>query len=102
MKNSPAYKVKIVSGIAIRKLFTEHKFGDRLTKCVETCAEETPPTHAKYCCSVRMCRYVDTTIKEEIAVIAHVTYANERKKPKSEITKLLIGAVIFRHYFSQH
>jgi len=104
MTKPPTYKVKFVSHKKMIQLFAQFNFDARLKNkdCIEKCDELTDLIHAAFCCSQRVCRYVDTAIDEEIAVIAHTTYAGDRKPPKTTITKLLIGTVIFRHAFQQH
>jgi len=98
MTSAPIYQIENVNRKRIGELFRENNFVERIPLCDKTLVYETPEAHAVFCCRQRLYRYVDRTLDEEIAIMAHITYANGRE-PKDIIIKLLIGGTIYRHDF---
>jgi hypothetical protein len=102
MSKSPIYQVQRKSRKEMDRLYDEHHFAERLVNCVETAISVTERMHAAFCCNMQVSRYVDTATNEEIAIIATITYAGNRKPPKRTVTKLVIGYVIYRHELRHH
>jgi hypothetical protein len=85
------------------RLFVDNSFTELLPLCDRTVTYETDDLmHRVFCCTTRLCHYVDRTTNEEIAYIAEITKSGSSVPDKRIILRLLIGTVLYYHNFQPH